>query len=155
MAKQTRYKQPEKANKGIATFSDRHKEDTLKIQVAEFTIHLFFSFIFYIVVIGAILQLGQRAYDFAYPIFGDAPVAMNNGKDVRITIEKEESLQAVVEDLERKGLIKDSKSFYIRCKLSLTKKKNINPGTYTLNTSQNYNEIIQELTTSEENEEKE
>ena len=93
--------------------------------------------------------MGNSAYHFVYPIFGDESVEKAPGRDVKVTITDGESTDSIIYDLVSKNLILDAKSFSIRCKLSLNKKKTIQPGTYTLNTSQN----LDQLTNSEEIEE--
>lgn len=152
MAGNTNYYTKSKREKinTVAPFSDRNKEDPLKVQAAKFFIHIILTVIFYGIVIVAVCRLGTMAYNFTYPIFGDATVTTTSGKDVTITITKNESLSSIIEDLEKKHVIDNGASFYIRCKLSLTKYKTIIPGTYTLNTSQNYGEILDILTATDE-----
>ena len=125
----------------------------LHFKIAEMTIRIAFIVLFYLAVIVVISKVGNSAYHFVYPIFGDESVEKAPGRDVKVTITDGESTDSIIYDLVSKNLILDAKSFSIRCKLSLNKKKTIQPGTYTLNTSQNYGEILDQLTNSEEIEE--
>lgn len=154
MAENTNYytKQNKLQTNTVASFSDWNKEAPLRVQTARFFAHIVVTVIFYSTVITAVCKLGLMAYQFTYPIFGDATVTTTAGKDVEITITKNESLSSVIEDLEKKQIIDNGTNFNIRCKLSLTKYKKLVPGSYTLNTSMNYGEILDILTaTNEEN----
>lgn len=134
----------------LTPFSDRNKEDPLKIQAVKFFVHILLTVIFYSVVVITVCKLGKMAYNFTYPIFGSSTVTAAEGKDVKITITEGESLTSIIQDLKSKHVIENETSFQIRCKLSLTKYKTILPGTYTLNTSQSYGEIIDILTATDE-----
>lgn len=152
MAGNTNYdsKQKKEPNNRLTPFTGQNKENPLKIQVAQFSIHILLNLIFYIIVILVVCELGKAAYNFTYPIFGDSTVAASEGKDVKVTIVEGESLSSIIQDLESKKIIENGDSFRIRCKLSLTKYKTIIPGTYSLNASQSYEEILDILTGTEE-----
>ena len=145
------YTKPNKEQHNTLTsFSDQNKEDPLKIQAARVSVHIVLTVIFYSIVVIVVSKLGHLAYDFSYPIFGNSTVAATGGKDVKVTIVEGESLSSVIRDLESKHVIENGDSFRIRCKLSLTKYKTIVPGTYTLNPSQSYGEILDILTGTNE-----
>ena len=135
------------------TLETDKSESLLHFKIAEMTIRIAFIVLFYLAVIVVISKVGNSAYHFVYPIFGDESVEKAPGRDVKVTITDGESTDSIIYDLVSKNLILDAKSFSIRCKLSLNNKKTIQPGTYTLNTSQNYGEILDQLTNSEEIEE--
>lgn len=105
---------------------------------------------FYIGVVTFIFNLGKQAYNFAYPIFGDASVDAAPGRSVKVTISKKDELSNIAADLKEKGVIENKESFYIRGKLSINENRTIEPGTYILNTSENYGEILNILTNAEE-----
>lgn len=152
MAGNTNYytKQMKEKQNTLTHFSNRNREEPLKIQVAQVSVHILLTVIFYIIVVIVVCKLGNAAYDFAYPIFGDSTVTDTRGKDVKVSITEGESLTSIIQDLESKHIIENGDSFLIRCKLSLTKYKTIVPGTYTLNTSQSYGEILDILTGTDE-----
>ena len=108
------------------------------------------SVIFYIGVVALIANLGKRAYNFAYPIFGDVSVDATPGRSVKVTVSKKDRLSDISAKLKEKGVIENEESFYIRGKLSINKNRTIEPGTYMLNTSENYGEILNILTNAEE-----
>ncbi len=143
----------EKEKRSNHTLETNKSESLLHFKIAEMMIRIAFVVLFYLAVIVVISKVGNSAYHFVYPIFGDESVEKAPGKDVEVTITEGESTDSIIYDLVSKNLILDAKSFSIRCKLSLNKKKTIRPGTYTLNTSQNYGEILDQLTNSEEIEE--
>lgn len=122
-------------------------------QIAKNVIHIFLTVLFYMAVVVMISQIGKQAYDFAYQIFGDVAMDSHSGRDVEMIVTEQEGLRDIAADLKKKGLIKDEKSFYLRSKLSINEKRPIVPGTYVLNTSQNYEEILNILTNTEEVEE--
>lgn len=70
-------------------------------------------------------------------------------KKVKVTIPKNASLKEVATLLADKELIKNEYSFYIRGKLSTNKKREIIPGTYVLYASDNYEDILNVLTQSD------
>lgn len=152
MAENTNYytKQMKENQNTLAHFSDRNKEEPLKIQIAQISVHILLTVIFYIIVVIVVCKLGNAAYDFAYPIFGDSTVTDTKGKEVKVSITEGESLTSIIQDLESKHVIENGDSFRIRCKLSLTKYKTIVPGTYTLTTCQSYEEILDILTGTNE-----
>lgn len=105
---------------------------------------------FYIGIFALIFNIGKKAYDFAYPIFGDISVDSPPGRSVKLTISNKDDLSDIAADLKEKGVIQNKESFYIRGKLSINKDRMIEPGTYILNTSENYGEILNILTNAEE-----
>lgn len=81
-----------------------------------------------------IFRIGQKAYDFGFRIFTEEAVSPAPGRDVAVTIVQGDSTMDVAEMFEEKGLIRDSKLFYVQKKCSVYD-NDIQPGFYTLNTS--------------------
>lgn len=79
-------------------------------------------------------RAGQKAYDFGFRIFTEKPMTPEPGRDVAVTIVRGDSVMDVAEMFEEKGLIRDTKLFYIQKKCSVYD-GDIKPGFYTLNTS--------------------
>ena len=108
------------------------------------------AIIFYIVVGYGIKKLASYAYDFAYQVFGDVAVEAAPGRDVKVTILKGESTMNVASKLEDAKVIVNKYSFYVKLKImSLGGKKDpdservdVMPGTYILNTSMSYDEVL-------------
>lgn len=105
--------------------------------------------LFYFVVYTIVTDYAKESYDFAYQIFGDVCVEPSSEKKVKVTIPENASLKEVASLLADKELIKNEYSFYIRGKLSTNKKREIIPGTYVLYASDNYEDILNVLTQSD------
>ena len=74
------------------------------------------------------------------------------GTDSSSTVEETESVRDVAEKLEQAGLIRDAGLFVIQERL-VGFKSGLQPGTYTLNTSQTPEEMIEILSASQTEEE--
>lgn len=103
------------------------------------------SVIFYMLVIIAISKMCSVTFDFMYQIFGEVSVQEAPGTDVEFTINEGESTMSVASRMEYGKLIRNKYSFYIRVKLD-TQDAGIMPGTYELNTSMSYGEILDIIT---------
>lgn len=133
---------------------NRKKQTPLSLQLAELSMHLFLTLFFYLAAIVIVSKLANSAYQFTFPIFANVSVEDSPGTDVTIHIEEGDDLKNIAQNLEKAHVIRNAGSFWIRCKLSLDELHYIKSGTYKLNTSQNYGEILEVLTASEEDGEK-
>ena len=108
------------------------------------------NIIIYAVIIFFLIKAIHKTYDFAYRIFGDVSVEEEPGRTVKIQILKGESTMNVATKLETQKLIPDRYSFFIKVQLgnlgSGKDKYEIKGGTYELNTSMNYDEILNIIT---------
>lgn len=104
------------------------------------------NILFYVAVIILLVRAARMTYTFAYQVFGNVTVAEAPGSLETIEIKEGEGTRAVANDLADKGLIINADSFYVRAKLTTSAKRPILPGTYTLNTSMTYDEILTILT---------
>ena len=109
---------------------------------------ILFSILFYAVVAVGIGAISTRAYDFTYAIFGSQVMEAKPGHDVEFTIKKGETTSEVAGQLELSRLVANRQTFYIRAKLTSDESNPIMPGTYRLNTSMNYQEILDVITDS-------
>ncbi|MCR5330355.1 MAG: endolytic transglycosylase MltG [Lachnospiraceae bacterium] len=109
------------------------------------------AIIFYVAVAYGIRRAANYSYDFAYQIFGDVAVEAAPGRDVKVTIMKGESTMNIASKLQDAKVIVNKYSFFVKLKLmELGKKDNdpetskydVMPGTYILNTSMSYNEVL-------------
>lgn len=82
-----------------------------------------------------------KAYDFGYRVFAEEPMTVGEGRIISIYVKEDESVKAVGDDLERKGLIRDAKLFFVQELLSEHHGK-IKPGIYDLNTSMSSEEML-------------
>lgn len=99
--------------------------------------------IFYIAVVFGIKKASDYGYDFAYQVFGAVSVEDAPGRDVKVTIMKGESSMNIASKLENAKLIVNKYSFFVKLKL---KEYDIMPGTFVLNTSMSYDDILDTIT---------
>ena len=108
----------------------------------------------YAVIIFFVIKGIHKCYDMAYRIFGDVQVEEDPGRDVKITIYKGETTMDIANKLETNMLIPDKYSFFLKVQIGNfgsddnKKKYEIMGGTYVLNTSMNYDEILEMITDS-------
>lgn len=121
------------------------------LNIISFVLHILLNIIFYAIVILVIVRFSTVAYNFAYQIYGNVAVDESPGRDVTVQIKKGESTMALARKLEYSRVILNKDSFYIRAKLSIDKNQPILPGTYLLNTSMNYEQIIAVITDANAN----
>lgn len=121
------------------------------LNVISFVLHILLNIIFYAIVILIIIRFSTMAYNFAYQIYGNVAVEESPGRDIKIQIKKGESTMTLAKKLEYNRIILDKNAFYIRAKLSIDNKQPILPGTYILNTSMNYEQIIMVITDANAN----
>ena len=115
----------------------------IAIDVIGFILHLLLNIVFYAVVIFAIYKVGTTAKDFCYQVFGDYTMDAAPGINAEITIEDGASTMEVAAALEQYRLIPNRYSFYLKVQLMRYK---ILAGTYILNTSMTYDEILSQIT---------
>ncbi|MDE7297989.1 MAG: hypothetical protein K2N94_04055 [Lachnospiraceae bacterium] len=99
--------------------------------------------IFYLVVVFVIIKGADYIYHFAYQVFGSVAREEAPGTDVSVQIFRGETTMNIAAKLETSLVIVDKYSFLLKTKL---KEYNIMPGTYILNTSMDYNDILEIIT---------
>ena len=121
------------------------KSDGTKIviDVIGFILHLLLNVIFYAVVIFVIYKVGITAKDFCYQVFGAYTMDAEPGINAEITINDGASTMEVAAALEMNRLIPNRYSVYLKVQLMGYK---ILAGTYILNTSMTYDEILEQIT---------
>jgi len=115
----------------------------IALKIASFILRLTLNTLFYVLVIYLVVQLSTEAYSFSYQIFGNVAVDEAPGRDREIQIKKGESTMDVSTKLELNRLVKDKNAFYLKVKF---KEVAIMPGTYLLNSSMTYDEILDVIT---------
>ncbi len=113
------------------------------LDMFSFVIHMILNVMFYIFVIFLIYRASIFVYDFCYQVFGDTVVEEAPGVNVEINIPEGTSTMELASKLEMNRLVKNRYSFYIKVKLLGYK---ILAGTYHLNTSMTYDQIISTIT---------
>lgn len=91
-------------------------------------------------------------YEFGHEIFYASSVAVEPGADRTVTIEKGDTASDLAHILKEKGLIKNEYSVIVQSKFY---EYDINPGTYTLNTSMTSKEMLQIINENKEDQEEE
>ncbi|MGI5945821.1 MAG: endolytic transglycosylase MltG [Lachnospiraceae bacterium] len=109
-----------------------------------------FRLIIYAVAILLIYEGATKGYEFGHEIFYASSMEEAPGRDMEMTLEAGTSVASVGKKLEKDGLIHNRYSFIIQ---AMVYEYEIQPGTYTLNTSMTSREILEELSTVEESEE--
>ena len=102
-----------------------------------------------LLVVAGIIQCCQTSYRFCYEIFGSVSVEEAPGTDRDFEVKESDSVFRIAERLQRGGLIKNKYSFYIRVFLTEQNQAVFPSGKYVLNTSMDYEDIINVLTMSE------
>ena len=108
-----------------------------------------FSILILLIVFIGVFKATTYCYDFGYRIFTEKPVSAEPGRDVVISFDKNDSAFTIAEELEEKGLIRDSLLFTAQYYLSAYVDDLI-PGTYTLNTSMTAKEMMLVMSTPAE-----
>ncbi|MBQ9119801.1 MAG: endolytic transglycosylase MltG [Lachnospiraceae bacterium] len=106
-------------------------------------IRFIMNIIFYTLVVFVVVRGGTYVYHFSYQVFGSVAKAPEPGTDVTVQIFRGETTMNIASKLETSLLIVDKYSFYVKTQL---KDYSIMPGTYVLNTSMDYNEILEVIT---------
>ncbi len=111
-----------------------------------------FRLIIYAVAILLLYEGATKGYEFGHEIFYASSMEEVPGRDMEITLEPGASVSAVGKRLEKQGLINNQYSFIIQ---AMVYEYEIQPGTYTLNTSMTSREILDMLSTVAPSEEEE
>jgi UPF0755 protein len=85
----------------------------------------------------------RTAFNFTYQLYGPVAVENEPGRTIPIRINKGESSMDIAGKLELNRVIVDKYSFYFKVKLQ---DKVIMPGTYRVNSSMTYDEILDVIT---------
>ena len=113
------------------------------LKITSFIIRLLMNIMFYILVIFLIVAISRKAFQFAYQLYGPVIVEEAPGKDIIFQIKKGESSMDVASKLERNRVIVSKYSFYVKTKLQGAE---IMAGTYEINSSMTYDEILNTIT---------
>ncbi|HJA94678.1 MAG TPA: endolytic transglycosylase MltG [Candidatus Eisenbergiella merdipullorum] len=97
-----------------------------------------------VLIVMVVYRFGNMAYTYGERLFGEPAMSDAPGEDVVVTIEGSDSVRDVADKLEEAGLIRDAQLFVIQEKLEGFK-SGLQPGTYTLNTSETPEEMIEIL----------
>lgn len=113
------------------------------LKITSFIIRLLMNIMFYILVVFFIVTISREAYQFTYELYGPVTVDEAPGRDILFQIKKGESSMDVASKLELYRAIGNKYSFFLKMKLEDAQ---IMPGTYELNSSMTYDEILDIIT---------
>lgn len=125
------------------------KSTNLKVtlKISSFILRLLLNIAFYVLVIVLIIIVSREAYKFTYQLYGPDTVDPAPGREVIFQINKGEATMDIAGRLELNRVIENKYSFYLKTKLQdLT----IMPGTYKINTSMTYKQILDIITNYKE-----
>ena len=106
---------------------------------------LLLNLIFYAIVVFGAVEACKLTYSFANEVFGDVMADPPPGENRTFVIKEADDSMTIAKNLERQGIVSNAYSFYIRLRLSQSDKNVILAGTYELNTSMTYKEILEKI----------
>lgn len=111
-------------------------------------ISLFCYIILYTFLMYGIICTCRLSYDFCYETFGSVAVSDEPGKEIKFQVFEEDTIQQVSQRLEELEMIRNQYSFMMRTKLMEPEQIALRPGTYQINNTMDYKEIISIITDS-------
>lgn len=118
--------------------------------------HLFYHLLIWVIELLLLLLIFfgiiwgcQKSYQFCYEVFGSVAIEEKPGQEREFEVKQEDTMYQVAGRLRKEGLIVNQYSFYVRTIWMDENQNKLRPGIYVLNTSMDYEEIINELTMSE------
>ena len=104
-------------------------------------IKIAFSVMIILLIVYATIHLSKTGYEYGYRLFTETAMDEAPGEDVLVQVKPDMSDKQIATMLQDKGLVRDSKLFYLQLKLSAYS-HSIEPGVYTLNTSMTPKELM-------------
>ena len=117
------------------------KEDN-SLGSASIIVQFLMNVLFYGVAIYMTVTFANKAYDFAYQVYGPVTMAEEPGTSKRVDIKEGTSSAQIANKLYEEKLKVDKYSFLVRLKLS---EQNVHPNVYTLTTAMTYSDIIAKI----------
>ncbi len=105
--------------------------------------------VLYMALVSGVYLASWHGYHFCYDVFGVVRAAEAPGEDIRFDVAFGEDLWGIADRLEQAGIIQGRNSFYVRARLMDSRRVVLRPGSYVLNDSMTYEQIINQLTVSE------
>lgn len=102
-----------------------------------------------LVILFGMIRCCQASYQFCYEVFGSVSVEEMPGENRDFQVRESDNMYCVAKRLSKEGLITNPYSFYGKTLLMEPSEVRLRPGTYVLNTSMDYEKIIDKLTISE------
>jgi UPF0755 protein len=121
----------------------RSTSGQVKMKMTNFMLRTVLNVTFYVLLIVLIIYISKVAYTMSYQIYGPVRVDKAPGRNIVFDIKQGEATMDIASKLEQKRIIVDKYSFYLKTKIDSV---NIMPGTYKLNTSMTYDDILTIIT---------
>lgn len=113
------------------------------LDILGYLLGVILNLVFYAVVAFGLYFVVTNVYEFSYQVFGDRVCEEAPGREVEIHIEEGESTMEIAEKLYMNKLVVNKYSFYLKVQLFEYK---IMYGTFQLNTSMTYEEVLDVIT---------
>jgi UPF0755 protein len=121
----------------------RSTSGQVKMKMTNFMLRTVLNVTFYVLLVVLIIYISKVAYTMSYQIYGPVRVDKAPGRNIVFDIKQGEATMDIASKLEQKRIIVDKYSFYLKTKIDSV---NIMPGTYKLNTSMTYDDILTIIT---------
>ncbi len=128
---------------------DKAEEKTVVVQLLHRSAILIMEMMLVGLVCYAIWNCCQAGYRFCYETFGSVAVSETPGENRMFQVREGDTMYQVAKRLAKEDLIVGRFSFYARTTLMEREQIRLRPGSYVLNTSMDYQEIIDRLTISD------
>ncbi len=115
----------------------------LTLKVTSFILRLLMNIVFYILVVVLTINVGKAAFSFAYQLYGPVTKDPAPGKDIIFQVKKGETKMDIASKLELYKVIENKYSFYVKTELQDFV---VMPGTYVVNSSMTYDQILAVIT---------
>lgn len=113
------------------------------LDIIGYLLGILLNLVFYAVVAFGLYFVATNVYEFSYQVFGDRVCEAAPGRDVKIRITEGESTMEIAEDLYMNKVIVNKYTFYLKTRLF---DYTIMYGTFRLNTSMTYDEVLAVIT---------
>lgn len=113
------------------------------LDIFGFLLGMILNIVFYAAVAFAIYFVSARVYEYSYQVFGDRVCEAAPGRDVQIHIDEGESTMEIANKLYMNKVVVNKYTFYLKVRLF---EKDIMQGTFLLNTSMTYDEVLSVIT---------
>ena len=110
---------------------------------------ILYRVVFTVVIVLALVYVGQSTYRFTRAVFSDAAIEEEPGRNVKIQIKEEVNVKKLAEVLEKNGLIDSALVFRIQMKMK-DFEDTVKPGNYEMNTSMSPSEMLKVLSETNE-----
>ena len=113
------------------------------LDIFGFLLGMILNIVFYAAVAFAIYFVSARVYEYSYQVFGDRVCEAAPGRDVQIHIDEGESTMEIANKLYMNKVVVNKYTFYLKVRLF---ERDIMQGTFLLNTSMTYDEVLSVIT---------